>query len=129
MAHTERPIAAEAQRFYRNGTPWLQRLPFWLANLADRMWVVLLAIAAVVIPLSRILPPLYEMRVRSRVFKWYGWLRAVELDQGAARRLSCWPSWRRSTSRWAGAGAVEPRRRAACPAQPHPLGATPVQER
>jgi len=83
MAHTERPIAAEAQRFYRNGTPWLQRyLPFWLANLADRMWVVLLAIAAVVIPLSRILPPLYEMRVRSRVFKWYGRLRAVELDQG-----------------------------------------------
>ena len=83
MAHTERPIAAEAQRFYRNGVPWLQRyLPFWMANLADRMWVVLLAIIAVLIPLSRVLPPLYEFRIRSRVFRWYGRLRAVEAAQG-----------------------------------------------
>ena len=78
-ANTEHPLAAEAQRFYRNGTPWLQRyLPFWLANLADRMWVVLLAIVAVLIPLGRVLPPLYEFRIRSRVFRWYAQLRAVE---------------------------------------------------
>ncbi|WP_088284802.1 TAXI family TRAP transporter solute-binding subunit [Ideonella sp. A 288] len=82
-AHTERPLADEAQRVYRSGVPWLQRyLPFWMANLADRMWVVLLAIAAVLIPLSRVVPPLYEMRVRSRVFRWYGQLRAVEEDRG-----------------------------------------------
>jgi len=81
--NTERPIAAEAQRFYRSGIPWLQRLlPFWLANLADRMWVVLLAIVAVLIPLGRVLPPLYEFRIRSRVFRWYGRLRAVEAGQG-----------------------------------------------
>jgi TRAP-type uncharacterized transport system substrate-binding protein len=78
-AHNERPIAPEALRIYRNGVPWLQRyLPFWLANLADRMWVVLLAIGAVLIPLTRIVPPLYEFRIRSRVFRWYGQLRAVE---------------------------------------------------
>lgn len=78
-ANNERPIAPEALRIYRNGVPWLQRyLPFWLANLADRMWVVLLAIGAVLIPLSRIVPPLYEFRIRSRVFRWYGQLRAVE---------------------------------------------------
>ena len=36
----ERPLAAEAQRFYRNGVPLLQRyLPFWMANLIDRMWL------------------------------------------------------------------------------------------
>jgi hypothetical protein len=78
-ANNERPIAPEALRIYRNGVPWLQRyLPFWLANLADRMWVVLLAIGAVLIPLTRIVPPLYEFRIRSRVFRWYGQLRAVE---------------------------------------------------
>ncbi|MEK8053125.1 TAXI family TRAP transporter solute-binding subunit [Ideonella sp. DXS22W] len=80
---TERPLAPEAQRFYRSGPPWLQRwLPFWLANLADRMWVVVLAIVAVLIPLSRVLPPLYDFRIRSRVFRWYARLRAVEAAQG-----------------------------------------------
>lgn len=80
---TERPLAPEAQRFYRSGTPWLQRwLPFWLANLADRMWVALLAIVAVLIPLSRVLPPIVEFRIRSRVFRWYAQLRAVEAAQG-----------------------------------------------
>jgi hypothetical protein len=75
----ERPLAPEAQRVYRSGAPWLQRyLPFWMANLADRMWVALLAIVAVLLPLSRVLPPLYEFRIRSRVFRWYGRLRAVE---------------------------------------------------
>ena len=81
--NTERPLAAEAQRLYRNGVPWLQHyLPFWLANLADRMWVVLLAIVAVLIPLARVLPPLYAFRVRSRVFRWYAQLRAVESALG-----------------------------------------------
>jgi TRAP-type uncharacterized transport system substrate-binding protein len=77
--NTERPIAPEAQRFYKDGPPWLQRyLPFWLANLFDRMWIALLAIIAVLLPLSRVIPPLYEFRIRSRVFRWYGQLRAVE---------------------------------------------------
>ena len=78
-ANTERPLAAEAARVYRSGAPWLQRyLPFWLANLADRMWLALLGIGVVLIPLSRVLPPLYEFRIRSRVFRWYGQLRQVE---------------------------------------------------
>ena len=76
---TEDPLAKEAQRFYANGVPLLQRyLPFWLANLLDRMWPVLLTIIAVLIPLSRTLPPLYQFRIRSRVFRWYAQLREVE---------------------------------------------------
>ncbi|MDP4300052.1 TAXI family TRAP transporter solute-binding subunit [Leptothrix discophora] len=72
-------LATEAQRYYESGTPLLQRyLPFWLANLIDRMWVVLVSIVAVVIPLSRIVPPLYTMRIRSRIFRWYGTLRDIE---------------------------------------------------
>ncbi len=75
----ERPLAAEAARFYRNGAPVLQRyLPFWLANLIDRMWVALLSIVAVLIPLSRVVPPVYQFRIRSRVFRWYGQLRRLE---------------------------------------------------
>jgi hypothetical protein len=36
------------------------------------------ALAALVIPLSKIVPPLYAWRIRSRVYRWYGQLRAVE---------------------------------------------------
>ncbi len=81
--NAERPLAAEAERFYRSGVPFLQRyLPFWLANLFERMWPVLVTLVAVLLPLSRMLPPLYEFRVRSRVFRWYGRLRAVEDQVG-----------------------------------------------
>lgn len=78
-------LAPEAQRFYESGAPLLQRwLPFWLANLVDRMWVVLVSIAALLIPLSRIVPPLYTFRIRSRIFRWYGTLRDIEERAGAA---------------------------------------------
>ncbi len=80
----ERELAGEAQRFYRNGVPWLQRyLPFWLANVIDRMWLALLSIVAVLIPLARVVPPLIELRIRSRVFRWYGQLREIEAAIGA----------------------------------------------
>jgi TRAP-type uncharacterized transport system substrate-binding protein len=79
------PLSPEAERYYRSGPPWLQRyLPFWLANFIDRMWIVLLPLLAALLPLSRVLPPLVELRLRSRVFRWYGQLRALE-DARASR--------------------------------------------
>ncbi|MCP5284421.1 MAG: C4-dicarboxylate ABC transporter substrate-binding protein [Burkholderiaceae bacterium] len=72
-------LSPEAERFYRDGRPWLQRyLPFWLANFIDRMWIVLLPLLAAMVPLSRVLPPLVSLRLRSRVFRWYAHLRAIE---------------------------------------------------
>ncbi len=86
-ANTEFPLAKEAERFYRGGPPLLQRyLPFWLANLVDRMWVALFSIVAVLIPLSRLLPPLYQFRVRSRIFRWYRNLRLIEAQVGEEER-------------------------------------------
>ena len=82
--NSEIVVADEAKRFYRDGMPLLQRyLPFWVANLIDRMWVALAAIIAVVLPLSRVVPPIYAFRVRSRVFRWYGQLRRIEDDIAA----------------------------------------------
>ena len=46
-------------------------LPFWLANLVDRMWVALLSIIVILIPLARVVPPLYAFRIRSRIYRWY----------------------------------------------------------
>ena len=79
--NTEFPLARDAERFYRNGPPAMQRyLPFWLANMVDRMWVALFSIVAVLIPLSRVVPPLYQFRIRSRIFRWYRDLRQIEDD-------------------------------------------------
>jgi hypothetical protein len=77
--YTEIPVARDAEKFYRDGPPFLQRyMPFWLANFFERMWVVIVALGALVLPLSRIIPPLYVWKVRSRVYRWYGQLRIVE---------------------------------------------------
>lgn len=86
--YTEIPVAHEAAKFYKDGPPFLQRyMSFWLANLFDRLWVVLLAVGALVLPLSRVVPPLYVWRIRSRVYRWYGQLRSVEqgVDEGQPR--------------------------------------------
>ena len=79
VANTEFPLAQEADRTIRNGVPLLQRyLPFSLANLMERMWLALGIIVAVLLPLSRIVPPVYQFRIRSRIFRWYGQLRNIE---------------------------------------------------
>lgn len=73
------PLSSEAQRFYQSGRRFLQRyLPFWAANLVDRLLVLLIPLFALAIPLSRILPSLYGWQVRSRIYKWYGQLKFVE---------------------------------------------------
>jgi hypothetical protein len=75
----ELPLSKEAERLMKNGAPLLERyLPFWMANLIERMWVALGIIVAILLPLSRIVPPLYAFRIRSRVFRWYAQLRDIE---------------------------------------------------
>ncbi len=79
LANNELPISAEAERGIKNDKPFLQRyLPFWVANLVERMWLAMGVILALLLPLSRIVPPLYAFRVRSRIFRWYGQLRDIE---------------------------------------------------
>lgn len=79
--YTEIPVARDAEKFYKNGPPFLQRyMSFWLANFMDRMWVVIVALGALILPLSRIVPPLYVWKVRSRIYRWYAQLRMVEQE-------------------------------------------------
>lgn len=84
--HSELPIAKEGDRAMNEPVPLLQRyLPFWLANLIERMWLVLGILLAIMLPLSRVVPPLYQFRVRSRVFRWYGRLREIENEMEAGQ--------------------------------------------
>ena len=59
-------------------------MPFWVANLIQRLLVLLVPLIAVAIPVMRIFPGVYTWRVRMRVFRWYRVLRAVELEAANA---------------------------------------------
>jgi len=76
---SELPVSPEGDRAI-NGTPpfWQRYLPFWASNLIERMWLVLGGLLVLMLPLSRVVPPLYQFRVRRRVFRWYARLREVE---------------------------------------------------
>ena len=83
---TELPLSAEAARFYKSGPPLLQRyLPYWGANLVDRLLVLLIPALAVLIPAGRLLPQLYRWRVRSRIYRWYARLKEIELELAEQR--------------------------------------------
>ena len=75
------PLSPEATRYYKTGAPFLQRyLPFWAANLVERLWVMLVPAIAIMVPLFRLVPPLYRWRVRSRIYRWYARLKEIELQ-------------------------------------------------
>ncbi len=75
------PLSEDARRYFTSGPPFLQRyMPFWVANLIQRLLVLLVPLIAVVIPVMRIFPGVYRWRVRRRVFRWYHALRAVEAE-------------------------------------------------
>lgn len=76
---SELPVSTEGDRAI-NGTPpfWQRYLPFWASNLLERMWLVVGGLIVLLLPISRVVPPLYTYRVRQRVFRWYARLQAVE---------------------------------------------------
>lgn len=73
------PLSKEAVRYYKSGPSFLQRyLPFWAATLVDRLKVMLLPFIALLIPLFKVMPPLYRWRVRSRIYRWYDELNRID---------------------------------------------------
>ncbi|MCJ0763937.1 TAXI family TRAP transporter solute-binding subunit [Variovorax terrae] len=85
---TDFPLAAEAEPYFKNGRPFLQRyLPFWAANLVQRLVLLLVPLVAVLVPLFRILPPLLTWKEKNKLFRRYGELKFLEKDL-ASRTLS-----------------------------------------
>jgi TRAP transporter TAXI family solute receptor len=76
---TDFALSSESKRFFSSGPPFLRRyLPFWLANFMIRMKIMLLPLLALLFPLLKLLPPFYQWRVRSRIFRWYDQI--LEID-------------------------------------------------
>ena len=84
-------MSPDAQRFYKNGPPFLQRyLPFWMANFLERMLVLLIPLATIAVPLFRGIPALIRWRVQRKLTYWYG--RLDRLENGIGRRGAGIPS-------------------------------------
>lgn len=74
------PVSEDAARYFKSGPPFLQRyMPFWVANLIERLLVLLVPLIAVLIPMMRIMPALYDWRIKRRIFRWYRELKGVEI--------------------------------------------------
>jgi hypothetical protein len=72
-------ISEDATRYYKSGKSFLYRvLPFWVASITDRILVLLLPVAVLLFPALRLIPALYGWRVRSRIYRYYGALIAIE---------------------------------------------------
>lgn len=88
------PLSPRADRYYKTGKPLLQRyLPFWLANLIDRLVVFVIPLLAVVVPVVKFAPALYGWRVRSRIFKRYGELKFLEAEVEARGEEKSTEDW------------------------------------
>jgi len=74
-------ISADAARYYKSGKSLFYRyLPFWLASLTSRIVVIIIPLIVVLIPILRSIPFLYRWRIRSRIFRWYRALVALERE-------------------------------------------------
>ncbi len=72
-------LREEAKSFYKSGTPFWQRfLPFWLATLLDRFLLLVIPVAAIILPMIKVVPKIYVWRIRNRIFQRYGELKFIE---------------------------------------------------
>lgn len=83
--YVDYPLSDDAKRYLQNGPSFLERyLPFWAADMADRLKVMLIPLITLLIPLAKVLPPVYRWRIRSRIYRWYKDLIRIEREVGQA---------------------------------------------
>ena len=75
------PISDQAQRYFKSGGSVLyDYLPFWAATFLDRLMLLFIPLAVVLIPLIGILPWVYTWGNRSKYYGWYRELRELEAE-------------------------------------------------
>lgn len=80
------PVTDESKRYFKSGDPFLQRyLPFWLANLIERLLIIFLPLIAMLIPLFQLMPKLYTYIIKRDLIRWYGEIKLLEDEVWEAR--------------------------------------------
>ncbi|WP_326941675.1 TAXI family TRAP transporter solute-binding subunit [Actimicrobium sp. GrIS 1.19] len=90
------PMSDEANRYFKSGRPFLQNyLPFWLANLLEQHFVLLVPLLATLFALMQAVPRLIGFQMRSRLAHWYGEVKTLEdamraVPNPVASELAAW---------------------------------------
>jgi hypothetical protein len=75
------PLSEEANHMYRSGPSFLRRhLPFWLAELVQRLLLLAIPLAGLVYPVTRFLPQIWRWQMDRRVHRMYRELLALERE-------------------------------------------------
>jgi TRAP transporter TAXI family solute receptor len=78
--YVDLPLNQDAARYIVSGPSFLYRwLPYGWAVLLDRLKILIVPFLALMIPLFRIAPPLYNWRIRSKIYRWYSAVREIDL--------------------------------------------------
>jgi TRAP transporter TAXI family solute receptor len=73
------PLNDAARRYISDGPSFLYRwLPYGTAVLLDRLKLLVFPVLALLIPLFRVAPPLYQWRIRSKIYRWYAAVREID---------------------------------------------------
>jgi TRAP transporter TAXI family solute receptor len=71
--------SVESKRYFKTGRPFLQHyLPFWLANLVERLMTGVVPILIVLIPLLKAIPAFFSWREKARVSRLYSDVKKIE---------------------------------------------------
>jgi hypothetical protein len=64
-------------------------MPFRIASLADRYIILLIPLLVILFPLFKAIGPLYRWRIRTRIYRWYKYLREIDrqLDAGSSAAI------------------------------------------
>jgi TRAP-type uncharacterized transport system substrate-binding protein len=76
------PLSVEAKRYYNRGGKTLtyNYLPFWLANVVNRVLLVFIPAIVILIPALRFIPKLLQWRTKLKLYRWYRALLTVERE-------------------------------------------------
>lgn len=75
------PLSSEAIHLYRSGPSFLRRhLPFWLAELVQRLLLLAIPLVGLVYPVTRFLPDIWRWQMGRRVQRMYRELLALERE-------------------------------------------------
>lgn len=80
----EFPQSEESKRYFKTGRPVLQRyLPFWMANLVERLLVTVVPLLVLLLPAMQLIPKLMQWFGKARLLKLYDRARMVESACGS----------------------------------------------
>lgn len=76
------PLVKEAESFYRRGPSFFFRnLPFYPAAALDRLVILLVPLLTLIVPLGRLLPPLYGWFLKRKIYKLQDRVTEIEMNE------------------------------------------------